>query len=245
MGGTQTLRITAAGIIKLFPFTRSVEIDFEPLPIAWALRVEFMFYFVCCGVLAIQHIVPATLWYPRVASFGVAALMGTGFLVDAVSREEPTMFRFIPYFLFGASSYFAEQSTSNRRDALVVGLLAILAIALEQAQRPPFHETAGFARDKTAEFAILSVMIGMLVCLSICHVRGRMLTVDRFLGDLSYPLYIGHFSVLLIWSAVFQPSWRGFASAWSCAAFVSLMLQRLVEEPIRRLRTVVRGQTLR
>jgi peptidoglycan/LPS O-acetylase OafA/YrhL len=241
----QELQTTAIGVVKLFPFTRSLELGFEPLPVAWALRVEFMFYLLCGAVLAIQQIAPATSRFSRASLFSFVALLGAAFLFDVAARQQPTMLRFIPYFALGASCYFAEQWAGTRRDALVVALIAVAGIALEQGERPPLHETAGFARDKGVEFAILSIMIAVLVCLSVCQARGRFLSVDHFLGDLSYPVYVGHFSVFLIWSGLFQPSWLSFASAWPCAALVSLGFHLAVEQPISRLRTSVRGQAIR
>jgi peptidoglycan/LPS O-acetylase OafA/YrhL len=243
--GQEAIETAAIAIVKLFPFTRAVENGFEPLPVAWALRVEFTFYFLCLAVLGMQKIAPARSRFPRGVMLSCAVLMGAAFVVDVMTRQQPTMLRFMPYFLLGTSCYFAEQWTGKRWGALLAVLIAVAGMTLEQWERPPFHETAGFARDKVAEFVILTVLIGVLICLSQCGARGRLLSVDRFFGDLSYPVYVGHFSVVLIWIALFQPSWPGFVSAWAGAALLSLGLHLAVEEPIGRLRTLVRGKIIR
>jgi peptidoglycan/LPS O-acetylase OafA/YrhL len=68
---------------------------------------------------------------------------------------------------------------------------------------------------------------------------------DRRIGDLSYPVYLNHYTVLIL-IASFGVS-RSWASLWLALAgsiVVSWIAAIIIETPIRPLRNRIRGESL-
>jgi len=92
-----------------------------------------------------------------------------------------------------------------------------------------------------ATLLLPAVMMG----LATVRVTPRFRRLDRWLGDLSYPLYLNQYAVLIVFASL----WKG-VSIWKqglavlAACGVAYLAKRIVETPMKGLRDRVRGAVL-
>ena len=194
-----------------------------PIPQAWTLGLEFYFYLLAPfilrrGPLVIAAIAAASLLL-RLTMISVFGLSG-----------EPWTYRFFPteiaLFLTGALGYWAYASSDEEQRRKIYWLLSAGAVAL-------FATLAMSKWDGASRLASLSLLVAVIVGVPRLFVLTKNISWDRYLGELSYPLYICHF--LFGW--ILQPE----STAQSYLALLlslvtSILLYRFLERPIDRWR---------
>jgi peptidoglycan/LPS O-acetylase OafA/YrhL len=192
---------------------------FSPVPQAWTLGMEIYFYLLAPLVVRRGPVVIAAAIAGSVI-LRVALIWAFGF------SGEPWTYRFFPseiaLFLTGSLGYFAYASRNAEQRKQVNLLLAIAASSL-------FASLALSKWDGVSRLASLSLLCAVIIGVPRLFELTRNIAYDRFLGELSYPLYICHF--LFLW--IVSPGTVGgvcLALAMSLAA--SIMLYRFVEAPI-------------
>lgn len=194
-----------------------------PVPQAWTLGLEFYFYLlapfivrrgpmVIAAIAAVSLLVRMTL------------IWGFGF------SGEPWTYRFFPseiaLFLTGSLGYYAYSSpgiAQRRQINLLPSIAAVLLlVGLAVSQW-----------DGISRLASLSVLLAVIIGVPRLFTLTRNIAWDRYLGELSYPLYICHF--LFGW--ILQPESASSAYlALSLSLVASALLYRFVEQPIDRWR---------
>jgi peptidoglycan/LPS O-acetylase OafA/YrhL len=216
---------------------------------AWAVFVEFVFYFVYAAAMFCwtwAH------WTVSLRTFALA--WGGGFLalhaVNEYVRPVYWALHYAPYFVLGCSLYFVR--VSGDRGAKFLALVAYALVGLHffryvQGQTNMSIEAVyGIAKPRVlvASLLMLSLPI-VLMGLASLQVSQRTARVDKWFGDLTYPLYLNHYVVLVaVWSLVEQRSWTIQALAIGASLVLAYAMKLAVDVPIASLRDWVRGLRL-
>ena len=209
------------------------------IPYVWALRVEVFFY----SLLAV------TLWigaYQRrlayVTLLTVAALM----FAAALNQQGPGLFGFVPYFALGVAAYFTSRAPTRLSYGVTAALFALCLWTCMEISMPSFLP----ARQLTAVHNSVHLILFFTLTLTFLILIGVRFPVhwnwiDRRIGDLSFPLYLQQY-VVLVFAYAFLP-----ASYWTVTVVITLALavawlsDFTVEAPIRVLRDRIRGRPIK
>lgn len=217
--------------VSFLPGVQARDISYPFIVIIWTVRVEVLFYlvFALCLFLAAR-------WRNRALAFAAAGLP-TVLLValQAVGRA-PAIFMNAPYFIFGIAVY---ESLRGGRTARAIAAGAALAMLLGYPARLP---------DVPIPAAVLAIQYAIQITLFLafwllCTARPPIpRRVDQFLGDLSYPVYLNHLVIGVVFkSLVPVPGIVSFLTAIGLSLCFSYAMYLLIEPPLRRLRARVRG----
>ena len=260
-----TLGNVLANALLIVPFSNAVTgVDAHAfLSIAWAVRVEFLFYLVFFGLCLVALYLR---WPPeRALAFSFGPLVAL-FVVQQLGVE-PSQFQFIPYFAFGVAVQMLEvrligleAAGRSRRASLgeyrarifgpaAAALISLALISWNHLSRPSFHTADGYERYVMPQYLLLLVLLAAFVAqiwLSHTHKEqlARFASLDKWLGELTYPLYLNHAIVVLALMAIVGPSI--FASIGGVVASIAfaVLVSVLTEPHIARLRERIRGRPL-
>ena len=220
----------------------------------WAIYIELLFYGVAFLVAALT-VIPMVK-RARLAGSVIAAAMvvAAGLHVSAeYAGQEVVMFpgrdgfAFAPYFLTGVSLYFC--LTQRSRIALVGLAVSYALMALHfsryvQRKIPLSDEWASGLLELDHAIPILLLLAVPVVLWRLAHAAAdRFKQIDWQLGNLSYPIYLNHWIVIVATYTLTDGT--GFAvQATAIVASVALswVLMHIVETPMRSLRDQLRGQ---
>lgn len=209
------------------------------IPYVWALRVEVFFY----SLLAV------TLWigaYRRRLAYVTLLTVATLMFAAALKQMGPGLFGFVPYFALGVAAYFTTRAPSRLSQGVTAALFALCLWACVKLSMPSFLPI----RQLTAMHNSIHLMLFFTLTLTFLILIGvrlpaRWNRIDRRIGDLSFPLYLQQY-VVLVCAYAFLP-----ASYWSVAAVIALALavawlaDFATEAPIRVLRDRIRGRPIK
>lgn len=202
------------------------------VPPAWSLGVEILFYLLAPALVLLPT---RTLIALGSASVAIRLLLA----VNGLSAD-PWSYRFFPselvYFLSGIVAFRAmqwqrETSPAALRHGTPFMLCAIAGILMQSHFPGP-----AWARNLS-----LVLMIG--VCLPTLFWSTKDSRLDKFLGDLSYPLYIAHWPVIAWVGVVQAEAVSGTQAAFAGIACVvaAAVLTLLIDRPAQALRQRVRS----
>ena len=211
------------------------------IPPAWSLGVEMAFYIVAPWVLR-----------SRIAIFGlIAASVGLRFLlVDAgIGSQDPWTYRFFPtelvFFLLGAVAHQYLRPLWRRLPALSLRRLAVAAVVVVGASFAGFvHAPGPFTVRALGTLGLFVVLLPLLF-----EFRPRV-HWDRFLGELSYPLYLVHYPLIQALVVVLAPlgiarrSFPFFVVALALSLGVAVVMVKVLAEPVDRMRHRLRAPSL-
>lgn len=232
------LKNIVANLFGFMPGGNRVEV-FDFVDIVWAVRVEMVFYllvFAClmvCGSARIRRIGLLPL------SYGIGAVLVPVLVLSALGRW-PEKIGLISYFTFGAALFFA--SAGKRMAPLV--WLSLAGIVLHFATLPVVNPENGYVRDVPVQAGLLAAMLGLMVFLAF-NSFSRFRAVDRWLGNLSYPLYLQHQNVeIALFSMAGGFSYGVVFGGIPLAVLFSYGAGRLIDPVVNGLRDRVRGGKL-
>ncbi len=196
-------------------------LSFMPIPQGWTLGLEAAFY------LLVPLLVRCRTTTLSLLAAAILALHVAGMYLLGL-RGDPWTYRFFPFelavFLFGMLAYRAMRAGwVSRHRAIIFAVLVAVAIV--------YHYMPGGGAEKRWAY-ILAFSLSVPTIFQYTKASA----VDRWIGDLSYPLYIVHllaFSVVK--NFIGDHHWLvpvELAGAIGCALLISL----LIERPIDRLR---------
>jgi peptidoglycan/LPS O-acetylase OafA/YrhL len=237
-------RVLLAAILEIVPGLPAHRIgaqDFSFIPFAWTLRVEFAFYLVaflatwCLARRGFRH---------RRLTFGVG-LFAAGYALFGVFLWRHWLYGpaggglqllNVPFFILGAGIFLARRDPGRLTHAnLVLAVICVPAAFILCGERG--HPVLAL------QLPLLAVLFTGLVVLSgTPSPTGAWRGWDKRLGELSYPLYIGHGVVLTVFASVWER--RGavpYLLALAGALGLAGVLHAVVEAPLRRVRDRVRG----
>ena len=221
----------------------------EPILIlAWALRVELVFY----GLVFVALVAGRLLDQPVARMLGVAGV--SLLLYDAVRFDalRGGGLEYTPYFVLGVSAYFAITPASFRRRALAFFLVlaSSVMIAFHIGGQELVNEKGGYVRDLAGQCALFYAGTGVWLALLAVprlmpDVYARVRAADQGLGELTYPLYLTHMAALLpcVW-LVPNTSILAWPVALGAVLGLAWLMHHVVESRLMVLRQKVRGQNL-
>ncbi len=208
------------------------------VPPSWSLNIELTFYLVMAFALSRKKYL-VILWF-------AASLLYTGYAVTRGLSLEARYFSLLPAslpFSAGALIYFIKDRFKTSRPLLFAGIAMTLYLS-------NVFLTHFIFNDMFLEGFYLSMVLAFFLTISLVNVDAGLLgrrlgAADRFLGDLSYPLFLSHwFVALLVLGFVFNgvlPKGGGlFIYTLPFVHITALLINRLVEQKVGRIRKKIR-----
>jgi peptidoglycan/LPS O-acetylase OafA/YrhL len=225
--------------LELVPLGKRM-IHYDFLTITWAIRVEMAFYVAMCLCIVIGRRLP----WPRSFALagGVLALLLLPSVWLAVHRFGLEMLMYTPYFAFGGALYFA---TAGSRIGWLITLLCVPIMLWQfvedQIRVVPIQ---GIPLSLTGNLIALLILLTIMTTLAFAPItRGR--SVDRTLGNLTYPLYLYH-EVVLIVVLTFTTgyTYAVLALGFGLSLATSVVMMAMVDPAVTRYRDRIRGKAL-
>jgi peptidoglycan/LPS O-acetylase OafA/YrhL len=152
---------------------------------AWTLPVEMAFYAIAPFVVKSP---------PRLISIFILSMIVRYFIYSHVSSDDPWTYRFFPceaaFFCAGAIAFHAYSVLKEFRGTQEIGLILFLGllIYITNFNRVPvlIADTFLFPGGLIQFYGFAIIALPFVFCLS---ARNRL---DRWLGELSYPIYLSH-----------------------------------------------------
>jgi peptidoglycan/LPS O-acetylase OafA/YrhL len=223
------LKFTGSGLLaptRNFYASQPMLYEFLFVPQAWTLGVELLFYCVA------PFIVRKGLSY--ILGLITLSLVLRIMLTNMGLSADPWNYRFFPtelaLFCGGCVAYYRYRTlTSSRTTAswappTLTGLILTALIFFNYMPGPYAIRQCGF-------------YMALVVFLPYMFIWSKTNRFDRFVGELSYPIYISHHLIclILVTFAGVQGSWFGVVAA-GVSVLAALALQILVQRPIDRFR---------
>jgi len=203
---------------------------------AWTLVVECKFYLAAAIIYWVatrpnqflqRYAVPGGITVMMLLHLG-------GHLKPALWRD----FAYVPYFVLGMCIYYAVQRGSR---LAAVGI----AISAYAAWRHFLVEMSTVNYQNNFIWWLFVSLVVALGVLSYMRPNPKLRKLDKFLGDLTYPLYLNHFIVVILFAAYTRPGSDLTVVIYLCAAIVFSYLMSFTTEPFtKKLRDRIRGVSL-
>jgi peptidoglycan/LPS O-acetylase OafA/YrhL len=212
---------------------------------AWAVAVELIFYYIFTVAVVLSGLSFVAKYFAKkvywiVVSAGICLL----FFMAIFAHMNIFLYgAWVPYFLLGVSMYFLSVETKNRplwQLIFGVSLVGINWHAFGYISRNP-------ANSAFVSLIILNVLIGILWILSQQESSGKWKTLDRWFGDITYPLYLNHYAISIAILSLVGNGYRSpvlFVVVYGLCVLVSYGLLFISEPLTRGLRNRIRGATL-
>jgi peptidoglycan/LPS O-acetylase OafA/YrhL len=210
--------------------------NYEFVSIAWAVRIEVVFYAVVAICLLIAKL---TKFRFRYTLAGACILFLPLFLMR-VAGHGPATFGFFPYFVFGGALYYFLKGYSLS-NLLIVAAMAITAHFLLQ---PWHHPTFGYLRNVPVQMVILLALISVFMWLAVY--KGDFQRLDNRVGSITYPLYMYHLIPFIPVTALFQADYTYGAFIFGMLASLgfSVIMARIIDPIVDHYRDRVRGMRI-
>ena len=217
----------------------------KPLLHTWSLAVEEQFYALFGIALLILCRRPK--WLAPALITIILISYAVMFPVASVSPK--TAFYMLPFRMwqFGLGILAFTHGRMLKRIAPAVARIIVLTCAALTVASALFFAEEGRHTALQAALASLSTGLGLAI-LGRGDIKVPALTtpVGRYIGNISYPLYLWHWPILSIWSTYVN---RTLTRGEVCIALVSATIlaaltYHFVEEPVRRQRIIVGTRTL-
>jgi peptidoglycan/LPS O-acetylase OafA/YrhL len=219
---------------------------YDFIGVAWAIRMEMAFYIlIATAIFLVRSNISLDAQQPHLDGIGLlfAVLLSPLYILSVLGKL-PAIFQLEPYFVFGCALFVLVARRS--KVAVVVICVSLLAIAWQFFSQSLLHPRLHFERSVAAQFALLLSLLSLVIGLALARVRSeRLRRVDRFLGDLTYPLYVSHPNVMIIFLSLTV----GYSYSVLCtsliAALATAWISSLIVDPsVRKIRDTVRGGPL-
>jgi peptidoglycan/LPS O-acetylase OafA/YrhL len=239
---TIALRIAAH-----FPANFFTDPPFMLIGQAWSLGSELLFYLL--APLIVRSLPRILIWFAASVALRTILIVGFGL------RSGVWGYQFFPatlcLFLLGSASYHLYAKIRRVRWAEPIGSAAMVTMAL--LAFAPIVQKGGvlMVDDRGTSYDTLGLWLaylGFAAALPFLFVRWKNSTLDRWLGELSYPLYLVHGLVIGICvNVIDRPNWAIPASVITAAALyltVDLPVDRWRHSRLRTLPPVPPSLTL-
>lgn len=219
------------------------------LSIAWAVVIEFQFYFLAAAVSFTGRLVGRR---ALVTGGAVAASLVLYLFIWWTGSQSRFYgaFQFAPFFAFGSLAYFLV----IRRDVRALPLL-LLALVLSVHAYYAYNARGDIASGiwlgtNGARWNVISstglyiALCGLFLFLSSGRFKNSFERIDKRLGDITYALYLAHTPFILLAHDLDLTGGIGFAFVLLASLLVAVLIQRAVERPVWKIRDLLRGTRL-
>lgn len=193
------------------------------VPQAWTIGVEIMFYLIAPFIVRRRLKI--------IALFLVLSLLLRIILYYNGFNQDPWTYRFFPteifFFLLGAIAYHAYKRLESypiKKSSLRLVYLFLLACTFSYSWLP-------------SSYKIFFYIFVFTISLPFIFKLSKNWKRDRYIGELSYPIYISHLFVLMIVNQIDIPFMKkpGLITVIFTIVF-SLLINRFIAEKIERIR---------
>ena len=214
--------------------------DRPPLiPYVWALRVEVLFY----GFLAFALWIGA---YQRRLSYVTLLIVAALMFAAALNQKGPGLFGFVPYFALGIAAYHATRAPSWLSYGIVSALFALCLWTCIEMSMPSFLPARQLTKaHNTVHFILFFILTLTFLILIPVKLPTSWSRIDQRIGDLSFPLYLQQYVVLVLAYALLPTSYWTVAAVIALSFAVAWLTDLFVEAPIRLLRDQIRGRPIK
>ncbi|MFN0125674.1 MAG: acyltransferase family protein [Verrucomicrobiales bacterium] len=201
---------------------------FLAIPQAWTIELELLFY--ALAPWLVRRPLPVVLGVMGV-SLGVRAAC---YFVFGL-RHDPWTYRFFPnelaLFLLGTVAYRIYRSPWRARAAEGLWIWPLFFLFFLLTLAFPFIPVPGQIKA-WPYYALATFTIPFLFA------ESKNWRWDRWIGELSYPIYLIHFLVVWICQAILPASWQSNRSLWAMVGSIlaSILLSQLALQPFERWR---------
>jgi len=198
------------------------------VPQAWTLGVELSFYVVAPFIVRRSV---ATMVLVLLASLALRLVLQFAFGLSG----DPWSYRFFPselaVFMLGAIGYRLHKSAGTGFDRAAFGRFAVLAVGVAAALL--VNRWHGLTR-----LASVGALLLIFLAIPALFRASRDSSFDRYLGELSYPIYIGHLWVIWLigMSMTFQSGLLHLAVVTVLTVLLAIALYAWVDRPVDRWR---------
>ena len=213
------------------------DIDYPFIPYAWALQTEMMFYLTVFLVgVAYPYLKHVTSW-PQGYWLALAGYLGIAVGVCVQLQWLPKQLAYGSYFAFGGALFFF---ISGHRKALFVLIPAFLQMLWH------FHTSdAGdfmiIPANRSGQLVIFITIVVALVVLATAQFQR--VTVDKWVGELSYPLYLNHYVIaIIVLNTACQFSNKFLLAGFVGSLALTWIMFWLVDRPLIEVRRLIRQQ---
>jgi peptidoglycan/LPS O-acetylase OafA/YrhL len=222
------------GLLGLLPALRTL-MPADPLefiPFTWTLRLEMAFYIavtvalIAANKTGSRFVVPVAIAAAYFASVAALLCGRHGILSTA------------PMFLTGLAIWRLGAARGPARWILLTAVLPAFWLGFLSLGQYP-HPA------RVAQFAVLAGLIGLFAALSATKAPATWKSLDRRLGDLSYPLYLNHYVVGVVLTDLC--TYRGvplYVLAAALSVALASGMASAVDRPLMSLRNRLRRQVL-
>lgn len=220
-------------LANFFSIIPGVEPRYNFVPYSWAIEVEIIFY-ATLTLLTLN----LTRWAWLI--LGISSLIC--FFVYAATGE-PDLFAYIPFFAYGVLCYRSEKRSSILRISTFLSLLGCAFVSIELLR----GNVGGVIEDTTifAYTGLIMVLLITIPILSRIKIKSSFERTDKVIGDLSYPIYLQQFAIILAVFALAPRNPGSIGLVYLFSIILAAVLDRLLEKPLRSVRDAVRGHQLR
>lgn len=192
------------------------------IPIAWTVAVELTFYFISPLLLAKKI---------KIIGLSILLVLGLRLLLFefANTGEEFTIYRFAPtelfWYLLGVLAYKLEKSKKFLgANAGMVSLVILIGLLVSYKYLP-------------SPLGDILIYSSVFLFAPAIFYRFSKSKIDRFLGDLCYPMYLGHGFLLLVISANKFPKPFGLGVSLVVLTIIfSILVNRYFLRPLENYR---------
>lgn len=243
-----SLQNIVANITAVLPFQGAISIFhlntfYGFVSYYWAILIEVDFYLVAFLIVLIGGFFKSK--FTPFVVLCIAAFLALH-LVNEYIRPIRSELHYIPYFTLGVCIYGWRTGRRLAGFGIVLSALAAApAFALNideivSVARPGDH------RDLNAIMAAggLALFCVAIFLLSNTKATGRLRAIDRWFGDLSYPIYLNHYIVLTTLFSLGVTSWTALLIFIAGSLALAWIAAVAVEIPLRHVRDAIRGHSL-
>lgn len=256
MFSTENIIANALCLIIIYGLSHfGLILDYLFVRFVWAVAVELHFYYVAAAFVYFLQLVKDRKLsaYTPLISWISAVLFVILFILAMVAPHKLLFYAvWIPYFVLGMAifhlitqeKYVGHCYLSLTRNRWMVwGTLAVIGVnwhAYNYMSKNPANWVG-------VDLVVLNILVVAMLLLSRCTIKGRFKAVDRWIGDITYPLYLNHYAVSIATLSLAPVEYRGlplFMANFITCIVVSICLSYVSEPITRKLRSRIRGAYL-
>ena len=218
-----------------------------PLSPAATLTIEMKFYI---GAAVVFAIAPRIRLAEETCFFAAGIFFLLLYIFIEVTAGHYRFYgalRYGPLFVLGAAAYQVHRSHWQSRGALLmlgISYVFTLHFCLSMADTTEYIGF-GFHEISMRTAALLTLLFAVLLVTATKRISGRLKTVDRAIGDLTYPFYLVQAPLIDAYLATNGVTgMHGFVLLLVGVTLASIAINVLVERPLLALRRRWRGQGL-
>jgi peptidoglycan/LPS O-acetylase OafA/YrhL len=202
--------------------------SYHMLPQAWTLPLEMMFYAIAPLIIKNKKMLLTIVAVSLICRYVVSTFIGT---------NDPWNYRFFPseliFFTIGALSYYSYTTISRFKYSFSIGVAFFIFITLyiiNFDNIPVFLWNSMVFTGQHLQFYIL-----LAFSIPFIFLITKSNSFDRYIGELSYPIYISHILVISLVSHLPKITYSVVYNVIIYTLVISFVINHFLQNPIERI----------